>query len=514
VAEHVDALVHEGKVQEIGEEKDLVWAEYADQLRTFALRRQRRLAATVDLAALQRHLLRWQHVMPAAAVAAGSQGPRGTASSAGSLGQETTAPVDRLEDTLDLFTGLAFPMEFWDYEVLTARVPTFTPAMLDGIARGGHRVWVGGRWGESDDVAVAFWPRHLVSQRPGVGGAVGGADAPGLSTEAQRVLDHLAGHGASFFFDLQMALTMDDAELALALRELAARGRVSSDALESLRDVLRMAENATRDRSRAPTPPRLHSTHARHVPRPSRMPRHWWKSSSGTMGATTAGNLGGRWFVLPPPSSSANPLDLAERAADRVDRLLRRTAFACRELLEPSLDGTWRDAYDVLTRMEWAGTVRRGYFVDGIQGSQFALPAARLEAGSGAAEVTWLSMLDPANIWAQASTRWISDTGLAARVPRAAGNWVALVDGRPVLAATSWGNRLIPLPAPEEQQRQALLAVASLFPRLPRNTHPYLQVRYWDQGEIAGTPFADVLRQQGFGRDTQGLRLYRQYHTV
>ena len=198
-----------------------------------------------------------------------------------------------------------------------------------------------------------------------------------------------------------------------------------------------------------------------------------------------------------------------------TDRLLRRTGFACRELLEPALDGSWRDAYDVLTRMEWAGTVRRGYFVDGIQGSQFALPSARVtnapDDPAPAAGVTWLAMLDPANIWAQASTRWISDAGLAARVPRAPGNWVALVDGRPVLAAVSWGQRLIPLPAAQELQDRALAAVSALFPRLPRDTHPFLQVRYWDQGDILGTPAAEVLRRQGFGRDTQGLRLYRQY---
>ena len=62
-----------------------------------------------------------------------------------------------------------------------------------------------------------------------------------------------------------------------------------------------------------------------------------------------------------------------------MERFLRRTGFACRELLEAEADGSWRDAYDVLTRMEWAGTVRRGYFVDGIAGSQFMTPGVRLE---------------------------------------------------------------------------------------------------------------------------------------
>jgi ATP-dependent Lhr-like helicase len=220
---------------------------------------------------------------------------------------------------------------------------------------------------------------------------------------------------------------------------------------------------------------------------------------------------------LSPASAPENALDLAERAADRVERFLRRTGFACRELLDPQLDGSWKDAYDVLTRMEWAGTVRRGYFVDGIAGSQFVLPGVRLEAeGALGEEIVWLSMIDPANVWAQVSTRWISDAGIAARVPRVAGSWVAIAGGpggggRPVLAAVSWGQRLIPLPGNWEDQERALRTLGTLLPRLPRNSHPYLQVRYWDQQDIFGSPAEALLREQGFSRDTQGLRLYRQY---
>jgi hypothetical protein len=134
-----------------------------------------------------------------------------------------------------------------------------------------------------------------------------------------------------------------------------------------------------------------------------------------------------------------------------------------------------------------------------------------LESGAALNEVRWISMVDPANVWARVSTRWMSDSGEAARVPRTAGSWIALADGRPVLAAVSWGQRLIPLPAAWEQQEAAILSVATLLPRLPRLERPHLEVRYWDQQEIIGSPAEELLRRQGFSRDTQGLRLYRQY---
>ena len=221
--------------------------------------------------------------------------------------------------------------------------------------------------------------------------------------------------------------------------------------------------------------------------------------------------MGGRWFVLPEPQPAVTAMDTTERAADRVERLLRRTGFACRELLEPEVDGPWRDCYDVLTRMEWAGTVRRGYFVEGISGSQFAAPAVRL-GGEANVEtpVVWLSMLDPANVWSQVNTRWVSDAGEPCAIARAAGNWVALVEGRPVLAAVNWGHRLIPLPAEEGQQERALATLHTLLERLPRSHRNYLDVRQWDQADILGSAAEDILRRQGFARHA-GMRLYRRY---
>ena len=61
----LDALVRERLAATFGD-NEIVWAEYVEQLRAMALRRQRRAAATVDIAALQRHLLRWQRITEAA----------------------------------------------------------------------------------------------------------------------------------------------------------------------------------------------------------------------------------------------------------------------------------------------------------------------------------------------------------------------------------------------------------------------------------------------------------------
>ena len=346
----VAQLKREGVVQGAGGR--IAWVEYVEQLRSLALRRQRKAAATGDVAALQRHLLRWQHL----------EIPR--------------AGHDAVEDVLDMLTGVAAPLAVWENEILPARVEEFAPAILDGICRSGHRVWVGSAGGN-----VAFWPRHLVGERAG---AAEGA----VSEAAGRVLEFLQKQGASFLLDLQVGLGMSDGELAMALEELVFAGRVSNDQLDGLREIERLANNARKVKKESDG--RREAWKARYAGKllsergPKRMANGWWKTRDAGGGS---GGIGGRGFVLPAARSAGGggggAIDLAERAADRVERLMRRNGFACRELIEPEVDGVWRDCYDVLTRMEWAGTVRRGYFVEGITGSQFALPGVHLEAGAG-----------------------------------------------------------------------------------------------------------------------------------
>jgi ATP-dependent Lhr-like helicase len=84
--------------------------------------------------------------------------------------------------------------------------------------------------------------------------------------------------------------------------------------------------------------------------------------------------------------------------------------------------------------MEEAGRIRRGYFLAGLGGSQFAHPGAldRLralvaaEAASGDPEAHVLASTDPANPYG-AALPW--PRGATGRLMRAAGTHVVLVDG-------------------------------------------------------------------------------------
>jgi ATP-dependent Lhr-like helicase len=61
----------------------------------------------------------------------------------------------------------------------------------------------------------------------------------------------------------------------------------------------------------------------------------------------------------------------------------------------------WRSIYRELRRMELRGDVRRGYFVRGLAGAQFALPSAveQLRAPGDDETLIVMAASDPANVW-------------------------------------------------------------------------------------------------------------------
>jgi len=376
-----------------------------------------------------------------------------------------------------MFEGVEMPVEVWELEVLAARVKGFVAGMLDEVLATGQWVWVGGEGG-----VVSFWRRGIVGGRSATPQSVG---EDGLRDRCRGkvgvVLDFLRERGASFLLDLELGLKMEDWEVAEALLELVWAGIVSHDRLEGLREVERLAERGTvqgrQDVGRYPFGQRVE--------------RRRLRVGKGSF-------VGGRWFVLPSgEGGEPTPSETAGFVVGRVERFLRRTGFACRELVE-GVDGSWRECYQVLSRMEWAGRVKRGYFVEGVGGSQFLVPGVRWPApteSAGFGGVVWLSMVDPGNLWARVEGR--------VKIARVVGNWVGLVDGRAVVGVA--GSRLVPL---VEGSEKYLTALPELLGRTRRK---YIEVRWWGEEEVIGSVAEAVLRGVGFARDTQGLRLYRQY---
>jgi ATP-dependent Lhr-like helicase len=198
--------------------------------------------------------------------------------------------------------------------------------------------------------------------------------------------------------------------------------------------------------------------------------------------------------------------------------LLHRYGVVAREmaLLDPAMP-PWRVLYEVLSRMELAGDVRRGYFVEGLSGAQFALPeAARLLQdlhlpSTVAAPVVLLHSLDPANLYGSGAPFDVPllDGGTRPLLRRA-GNWLVLRAGRPVLLAEQQGKRLTALASASRDDVAAAVACLPDVLAADRglSLRHKLTVEEWNGRPVAATEGRELLEAAGFVRDYQHMTLY------
>jgi ATP-dependent Lhr-like helicase len=193
--------------------------------------------------------------------------------------------------------------------------------------------------------------------------------------------------------------------------------------------------------------------------------------------------------------------------------LLERYGVLAREVvaLEPSAP-SWGDLAPLLSRSEWRGELRRGYFVEGLSGVQYATEdaaeeLARLAAASrDEAALVIVCTTDPANLYGAGAPFDIEllDGGVA-RLPRLPGNFIVLRAGRPVLIAESHGKRLTGLAS---ASRADIDSALNLLPGLTGPDRRILKVETYNGAPAAASAAAGPLTELGFVRDYPGMAFY------
>ncbi len=447
-----------------GEGAPMQWSAPAnlEQVQRGSLALLRREVMTCPPPQFADFLLRWQGVH----LEARQGGPEGLA-----------AALDRLE-------GLPLAAGLWEQAVLPARVPAYQPRWLDEWVAGGAGTWVA--QGEDDSPGVvAFFGREELR-----GTAHPATEVPPPDGEAGRVLECLRGRGASFVDDLASDTGLSPSAVRASLAALCRRGLVTNDRF----DVIRGAGLQPASQRQVENVP-----HGRLPARSPRRPASWRPE--------------GRWSLVPWGRPSPE-----ENAVRQAGRLLRRCGIAARELalLDPWMP-PWRILYEVLSRMELAGEVRRGYFVEGLSGAQFALPEAAQALqdlhlpSTAAAPCVLVHSMDPANLYGSGAPFDVAllDGGTRPLLRRP-GNWLVLRAGRPVLLAEQQGRRLTALPSASADDVAAAVGCLPGILDLSRGTavSHKLTVEEWNGRPITATEGRPILEAAGFVRDYQGMTLY------
>ncbi len=364
--------------------------------------------------------------------------------------------IDRrasLREALVPLQALPLPVTLWESQVLPRRVPDYHPAKLDQLCASGEVVWVGAG---PDRVAVFFREDAAALGQPSA--------TPAPEGEAHDAIRAALAGSAEFWFDL-VAASGVESEVALpALWDLVWAGEVTNDSWQPLRAGRRYG-----------------------VPRPERRPRRFSRQRSTSITSTQ-----GRWAL----TSRLFPGRPDRRAL--AELLLERQGIATRDGVRgEAIPGGYGAVYGELRALETIGLCRRGYFVEGLGGAQFALGGAveRLRelrpAEGGEPEALVLAAADPAQPYG-AALAWPR----RARAARVAGALVVLLGGEAALFVERGGRTLVPLRDPEPEWLRPALAALVLHVRAGGAKR--LAVERFDGRPVAETDVMPLLLEAGF----------------
>jgi ATP-dependent Lhr-like helicase len=383
------------------------------------------------------------------------------------------AGPDRLREALVPLQGVTLTPKVWEADVLPRRLGAYSPVWLDELCTSGEVVWIGaGARGRSDgrialyfrdDVRLAGPPPANVKLEKPAG-------------EVHEAIRERLSAGPDFWLDLLADLDHPPEELHAALWDLAWAGEVTNDAFSPLRAPRRSA---------APPPEQRGRRFAR-------------RRAAGAA-------VQGRWSLTAP--LFANAPAAGPRLRAQAELMLERYGIVTREtVLAEGIPGGFSSLYAELGNLELLGTARRGYFVEGLGGAQFALPGAverlrSLPYEDGSFKL--LAATDPANPYG-ASLPW-PKPATGRRPARTPGAHVLTRDGSPLIYIERGGRglvRLVELSADELTAAVHALAAEVAAGRLPK-----LALEKLDGDPVIGSGQEDVLLEAGFSRGPRKLTL-------
>jgi len=445
------ALVR-GEILPEGTEREWCEADVLRRVRRASLAALRQEVEPADAATYARFLASWQGV---------------------DRHRRAGAGVDRLREVLVPLQGVALTAKVWERDVLPRRMGAYKPMWLDELCTSGEVVWIGsGAIGRTDG-RIAFYFRDDVrlAGPPPANAKLEVPDGPVHDAISERLVQ-----GPTFWLDLVSELEFKAEELHEALWDLAFAGQITNDSFAPLRA------------------PRL-----RAVP-PMQSGGRRFSRRRAAAGPTVQG----RWSLT--ESLFRNAPAMGPRLRAQAELMLERHGILTREMaLAEGIPGGFSTLYPELSNLEVLGSARRGYFIEGLGGAQFALSGAVERLRSQPLEdesLTVLAATDPANPYG-ATLPWpkLDNRRRPSRTP---GAYVLLRAGRPMLYLEKGGKGILRL-----DPSLAGVELGVLLTELARCAEEGLiaplKIERFDGEPLIGSGYEALLVSSGFSRQPRKL---------
>jgi ATP-dependent Lhr-like helicase len=398
------------------------------------------------------------------------------------------AGIDRLREVLVPLQGLALPAETWERDVLPRRCGAYSPTWMDQLCASGEVVWVGAGSLGRNSGRVALYFREDAEALGAPGARPSRPDPP--ASPAHDAIRARLEQAPCFFTDFLAELPLAPEEVQEALWDLVWAGEVTNDAFAPLRAprlTLARAQRSTLER-RARAGTRFGSRR----------------------GTGARAQVQGRWSLTSTIFRSTP--EPAQWRRTTAELLLERYGIVTREqALAEGVPGGFSALYDALGDLETLGVCRRGYFLEGLGGAQFALPGAverlRAQRDLDEAPPLVLAATDPAQPYG-AALPWPKrdgDVKRPGRVGRVPGAHVVLAGAEPVVHVERGGKGLHVLVGRDDPRLVPALEALAAFVTGRRDLR--LSLERVDGEPVVGSSWEPLLIEVGFRAGPRKLTL-------
>lgn len=386
------------------------------------------------------------------------------------IGVDILPAEEKLQNAVGMLQGLFLPAGWWEDFIFPSRVKKYDAKILDYLCSTGVIRWVGRN--NKNTREVAFFLQQDMEDNREDGGFRGKA-AFTLDDFESNVCNILTSRGACFLKELAKLTGLSAVELLNKLERLVWNGIITNDAFSVARYYMDLE-----------------------------------KKNSPWVKYNTYPNMG-RWYLAGDTSLSMD----GEGLWKHINLLLGRYGLISKDIADCENEVfKWSDIYVVLKNNEFTSGIRRGFYISGLSGIQFArdkeLEHIRNHDSADREErFTTLCSCDPANpykdILAKAS---------GIRIAKNQGTAVVFENGRPILIVKDYGRFLIPLTDDAAVNSKAAESFVKSFNNrelwtLKKNIY----TEFWsdESMRIEDSPIYEELLGLGFERGYNGATFWR-----
>ena len=316
----------------------------------------------------------------------------------------------------------------------------------------------------------------------------------GMTADSKTIYQFLKENGASHFQDIESATDMTPIQIRDILQQIVRKGLITTDNYDSFLSLIgsdQKQSNQTRRRS------------SRHTLRQNVHNQILVKS--------------GRWFLTSSFAVMGKKIPIEERLERQARLLLQRYGILVKEFYRRESDFLpWYQLFQVLKRMEWQGEIRRGYFIEGLSGIQFALPQAiellaSLPEKDVSGDSAIICTMDPALPFG-GNINWElkNDLGQQIDIKRAFGNHLVFYHEKPVIYSENFGHRLLTLNSFKNKYLENIIHSFKYWLHLPDQIRPRkkIEIKLINDRRAIDSVLAAIFYKFGFEREGTSIVLW------